>query len=99
MIRPSLIASLALTLAACDGPREKAGAKADLESGAVASDDLFRRGPAETLGERQDQAAAAADAAREAKADALERQADAQRAAARERAEELDQQADRLRGQ
>lgn len=97
MLRASLIACLSLTIAACDGPQEQAGEKADIESGAVTGNDWMRSGPAETMGARKDEAAAAARRARDMKADALEGQADAQRAAAGERAEALDQQADKLR--
>ncbi|HEX8126975.1 MAG TPA: hypothetical protein VF548_15475 [Allosphingosinicella sp.] len=42
-----------LALAACDGPREQAGEKADNASGAVDGEDSMKSGPAETMGERQ----------------------------------------------
>ena len=74
-------AALLLT-AGCDGPRENAGEVADNASGAVDGEDSIRSGPAETLGEKQDQAADAAKDATEAQADALEDQAEAKRDAA-----------------
>jgi hypothetical protein len=97
MRRISVIACIILGLAACDGPREQAGEKADNASGAVGSEDTLRSGPAETMGERQDEAAESANEAREARADALDRQADAASDEAERQAEELRQQADRVR--
>ena len=61
MIRISIAALVALTLVACDGPRENAGEKADAAAGVVPSEDSIRSGPAETMGERQDKAVDAAD--------------------------------------
>ncbi len=94
-----VIISLAafLPLAACDGANEQAGEKADVASGAVQDEDSLRSGPAETMGEQQDEAEDAASDAREARADALEEQADATREEAERRAEELRQQADQVR--
>jgi hypothetical protein len=80
---------VAVAVAACDGPREDAGEKADFASGAVNSEDTLRQGPAEKLGEKQDQAAATLERAKDAQADALE-------AAAGERREQADQEADAL---
>jgi uncharacterized membrane protein YqiK len=88
---------MAMTLAACDGSREQAGEKADNVSGAVESEDTLRSGPAETMGERQDEAVESAQEAKEAQADALEEQADAQKDAAEQQAEALEQQADQVR--
>ena len=87
-----------LLLAACDGPQEQAGEEADAASGAVGNEDTLRSCPAETLGERADEAQESAEEATEARADALEERADAERDAAERRAEALDQQADRVRG-
>jgi len=97
MRRISIIACTVLALAACDGPREQAGEKADNASGAVESEDTLRSGPAETMGERQDQAERSANRAREAEADALDREADATRDNAAREAEELRQRADDVR--
>jgi hypothetical protein len=96
-----LIVTFALLagLAACDGPKEQAGEIADNASGAVDGEDSMRSGPAETMGERQDEADKAANQAREATADALDEKAEAAEAAAREQAEQLRQQADQVRKQ
>ena len=95
-----LVASALLAgLAACDGPREQAGEIADNASGAVDGEDSMTSGPAETMGERQDEAAEAANDARDAAADALDEKAEAAEAAAGERAEQLRQQADQVRKQ
>lgn len=95
----SLLAPPLMLLAACDGPREQMGEKTDAASGAVESEDTLRSGPAEILGEQQDEAVDAAQDAREAQADALEDQAEAARETAEERAERLEQRADQVRGQ
>jgi hypothetical protein len=84
-----------MLLAACDGPQEQAGEKADAASGK--SGDMLGSGPAEKLGARADDARESAQDATEARADALEAQADAERDAAEESAEALEQQADRVR--
>lgn len=76
-------------VAACDGPREDAGEKADFESGAVNSEDTLRQGPAEQLGEKKDRAAQTRERANDAQGDALD-------AAAQERREQADQEADEL---
>ena len=100
-------------LAACDGPRENAGEKADA---AVNASGVIEAGPQERLGEIQDrtakdrakaieaQADTAEDRADEIKtsadqrADALESQAKALRQQAKGQARALDQQADAIRG-
>lgn len=46
----------AFLLAACDGPHEEAGEKADVRSGAVDSESSLVAGPAEKAGERLDEA-------------------------------------------
>jgi hypothetical protein len=86
-------------LAACDGPREQAGEVADNASGAAGSEDSIRSGPAETMGERQDEAAESANDARDAAAQALDEKAEAAEDAARQQAEQLRQQADQVRKQ
>ena len=80
---------IAAAVVACDGPRENAGEKADVASGAVNSEDTLRQGPAEQLGEMQDRAAETRERAKDAEADALE-------AVAAERREQVDQEADAL---
>jgi hypothetical protein len=96
----SLAAAAALgALSSCDGPSEQSGELIDNSTGAVESEDTLRSGPAETLGERQDEARESAGDAADARADALEKQADAGRAAAEQNAEVLEQEADRVRGQ
>ena len=96
---PVILAGALIGLAACDGPREQAGEIADNASGAVDGEDSMRSGPAETMGERQDEAAEAANEARDAAADALEQKAEAAEAKAGEQAEQLRQQADEVRKQ
>jgi hypothetical protein len=76
-MRVVLMLTAAAALAACDGQREQAGEKADNAAGVVNGEDSIQSGPAETIGERQDQAKDAAEDAKEAHADALEDQADA----------------------
>lgn len=111
--RSTLIACTAL-LAACDGPHEQAGEKADASAGAQQGP--LESGPSESIGEAQDRverdqaravdaqadaAEAKADEVRETadqKADALEKQADAIRDAAKQSGETLDKQADAIRG-
>jgi hypothetical protein len=84
-------------LAACDGPRENAGENADFAAGEVGSNDTLRQGPAEQLGEAQDEAEKRAEEAKEAEAKSLEAQADEQREAADQQADALEDQADRVR--
>jgi hypothetical protein len=95
----SLAAAALAALGSCDGPSEQSGELIDNSTGAVESEDTLRSGPAETLGERQDEARESAADATDARADALEKQADAGRAAAEQNAEVLEQEADRVRGQ
>jgi len=92
-------ATLALSLAAaCDGPREQAGEKADAASGAAPGEDSMGKGPAERLGEKQDQIADDIKDAKEAQADALEDAADAKREQADQQADELEKRAEQIRG-
>ena len=83
-----------LLAAACDGAREDAGEKADTNSGAVSSEDSIQSGPAESLGETQDEAIDSAADAKEAQADALEDRAEEAREAAEQQADRLEEQAD-----
>lgn len=93
----ALAGTLMASLAACDGGREQVGEVADNASGAVDGEDSVRSGPAETMGERQDEAAESANQARDAKADALEQEAEAAQDAAEEEAETLRQKAEEVR--
>ena len=95
-MRMIALAGLAL-VAACDGPRENAGEKADVASGAVNSEDTLRQGPAERLGEKQDLVERRAQEAREAKARSLEAAADEKRAAADQEADRLEEEAKSVR--
>jgi hypothetical protein len=76
MLRLLTIGTAAMALAACDGPREQAGEKADNASGAVESEDSIKSGPAETMGERLEEQADAQRQAAEQKAEALDQQAE-----------------------
>ena len=87
-----------LALASCDGPREQTGEKADNASGAVKGEDSMDSGPAESLGEKQDQAIDSAADAKEARADALEDSAEEKREAAEQQADALEKQAEQVRG-
>ena len=70
-----MIAPVLIALAACDGPKEKAGREQD-QAAAVAGGFAYNGdGPAERAGERQDRADHAAAKARNAEVDALEDQA------------------------
>lgn len=89
----------AVAVVACDGPRENAGEKVDLEKGAVNSEDTLRKGPAEKLGERQDRAAETRERARDAEADALEAAADERREQADQEADAMDNRAEAIRSQ
>ncbi|WP_133365551.1 hypothetical protein [Qipengyuania sediminis] len=79
------------------GPREQAGEVSDSQAGVVDSEDSIESGPAESMGERRDEATEAANKGREARADALEEQADGQREESGRQAEALDQAPDRVR--
>ena len=92
-----LVLTTALAAAACDGPRENAGEKADADANLVGSEDTLRSGPAEELGARQDAAAESQADAMEARADAIEDSAKEAREAARQRAEALRKEAEAAR--
>lgn len=98
MVRIGITFAALLAVSACDGPNEQAGEVADNAAGVMPSEDAIQSGPAETMGERKDEAQDAREDAREAQADALEDQAEAARETAEEKAEALEQQADRARG-
>ena len=89
----------ALALIGCDGPRENAGEQADFAAGEVNSEDTLRSGPAEQLGEKQDQADQARERAAEARADELEAAADEKREVADQEADALENQAKQVRSQ
>lgn len=92
-------ALLLLAVTACgDGPREDAGEAADNAAGAVSSEDTLDSGPAETLGEKQDEVNESIQAAKEAKADALEDAAQERRESADQQADALENQAEQTRG-
>ncbi len=95
----SLLAPPLLFLSACDGPAEQSGEVADNASGAVESEDTTRSGPAETMGERQDEVNESAASLKESQAEALEDQAEAHRDSAAQKAEALEQQAEQVRAQ
>ena len=99
MKRFTILSACLIGLAACDGPREDAGEKADNASGVVGSEDTLRSGREETVGEARDDAATSANEAREARADALEDAAEQAREEADQKAEVLEQQAEKARGQ
>jgi hypothetical protein len=92
---PLLVA--ALTLGACDGPAETAGAEKDKAAADAAGTAYNGDGPNERIGEAQDRAAKAAENAREAEQEALEKEQDSIRSAADIEAERLEQQAKALR--
>jgi hypothetical protein len=98
-MRPLLVITACLAAVACDGPQEDAGEQADFANGIVNSQDTLRSGPAEDLGETQDRAAAAAEKSRDARADALEAEADEARQRAKHQARELDRRAEQIRSQ
>ena len=94
---PIAVAALGLA-AACDGPREQAGEKADAASGAVNSEDSIDKGPAERLGEAQDRVEDNLKDAKEAQADALDDAANAAREQADQQADEMEKRAEQIRG-
>ncbi len=100
-MKPRLaFAAAFLALSACgDGPREDAGEQADNQSGAVKGEDSIDSGPAETLGEKQDDVAEDRNRAKEAQADALEDAAEERREAADQQADALENQAEQTRGE
>jgi len=86
-----------LSVAACDGPAEKAGKERDKAAAAAAGQAYQGQGPNEKLGEAQDRATEAATDARDARADELKQQADNIRKEADDRADKLEAQAKKIR--
>jgi predicted small secreted protein len=83
----------AASLAACDGPAEKAGKDRDKVAAAANGLPYEGDGPNEKLGAAQDRATTAATRARDAEAAELKQQADNIRKEADDRADKLDAQA------
>jgi len=92
-----VLSAAGLAAAACDGPRENAGEKADAAAGRVGSEDTLRSGPAEEMGAKQDAAAESQADAMEARAESIEDSAEQAREAARQRAEALRKEAEAAR--
>lgn len=97
MKRTLLSATAVLSLAACDGPAEKAGKESDQAAAAAAGQPYKGEGSNEKLGEAQDRANKAANDARDAQADELKQQGKAIREEADGRADKLEVQAKRIR--
>lgn len=90
-------AALACMIAACDGPKEKAGAARD-EAAANASGVPYNgNGPAEEAGRAADRIDRAAEKARDSQADALKEQSHVIEAQADAEADNLEQRAKELR--
>ncbi len=97
-ISPAVMALLlATSLAACDGPNEKAGREADRAAAQAQGIAISGEGANELIGEARDRAEQAERKAREARANALEGRADQLRSEADAEAEKLDQQARSIR--
>jgi hypothetical protein len=97
MKHPLALIAVLLTLAACDGPAEQAGAAKDKAEAEAAGQTYEGDGPNERIGEARDRAADAAADARKAEAEAIEKEQDSIRSAADIEAERLEQQADAVR--
>jgi hypothetical protein len=98
MRKMRILAGLALVgaaIAACDGPQENAGEKADVM--ANASVGRLQDGPQEQVGELRDRVQRDQGRAAEAHADAAEDRADELRTTADQQADALEQQAAKLR--
>lgn len=88
----------ALALAACSGPKQKAGEEQDKANASAAGVAYNGTGPNEQLGEAQDKADRAATKARDAKADALKQQGKEIKSDADAKADKLEEQAKAIRG-
>lgn len=88
-----------LVLAACSGPKQKAGAEYDKAADNAAGVAYNGTGPNERLGEAQDKADRAAAKARDAQADALKQQGREIKSDADAKADKLEEQAKAIRGQ
>ncbi|MDO9369472.1 MAG: hypothetical protein Q7T68_12965 [Sphingopyxis sp.] len=89
--------ALSLTLAACQGPAEQAGAAKDKADAEAAGRTYDGDGPNERIGAARDRAAEAAEDARKAEAQAIEKKQDSIRSAADIEAERLEQEAEAVR--
>jgi hypothetical protein len=90
-------AALACTIAACDGPREKAGAARDEAAANASGVPYDGNGPAERAGRAADRVDRAATKARDSQADALKDQGRSIEAQADAEADKLEQQAQAIR--
>ena len=75
-MRYVILATALLALAACDGPKEKAGEARDRAAANVAGVEYRGDGPAERIGAAQDRADKAARQAVEARQDEIKTEAD-----------------------
>jgi hypothetical protein len=87
----------ALLLGACQGPKAQAGAEKDKAAAVAAGQSYDGDGPNERIGAARDRAADAAEDAREAEAEAIEKERDSIRSAADIEAERLEQEAKAVR--
>lgn len=94
---PPLLWVCCLALTACDGPHEKAGRSADQAAAQSLGQNQTGEGPNERIGKSQDRVERADGRARDAAADALERQGDKLREQADLDADRLDERAKALR--
>lgn len=94
-----MIAAVAgtLMLAACSGPKQKAGEEQDKAAANAAGVPYNGHGPIEQLGEAQDRADRAATKARDAQADALKQQGKEIKSDANAKADKLEEQAKAIR--
>lgn len=87
----------ALLLGACQGPEAQAGTEKDKAAAVAAGRSYDGDGPNERIGAARDRAADAAEDAREAEAEAVEKERDRIRSAADIEAERLEQEAKAVR--
>ena len=90
-------AALASMIAACDGPKEKAGAARDETAANASGVPYDGNGPAERAGRAADRVDQAAGKARDSQAEALKDQGHAIEAQADAEADKLEQQAQAIR--
>ncbi|MHA4835835.1 SPFH domain-containing protein [Sphingopyxis sp. MSC1_008] len=97
-MRPYLsLIALSLTLPACQGPAEQAGAEKDKAAAEATGQTYGGDGPNEKIGEARDRVAKAAEDARKAEAEAIDKKQDSIRRAADIEAERLEQEAEAVR--
>lgn len=97
MERYHLLFAAAFLLGGCQGPAETAGAKKDKAAAEAAGQTYDGDGPNERIGAARDRAAEAAEDARKAEAEAVEKQGDSIRTEADIEAERLEQEAEAVR--